>query len=296
MSSYSAYGHTFKIDRPLNFVEEIIEESPDFTVLRSENLNFKHRKISPDIAEFYKEGVGKFRILNGTEIQYSLNSFEDENFEKSLLYLAIPIIFYQKGYLVMHASCVHINGQTIMFCGKKGSGKSTYCQHYLLKGGFISEDRCVINTSGNDQVTFNSQISIMKLKDTTKKNKNLILDKVPIEDDELGRSCYKLDRTVHNKSITDYKIDHCVFLNWGEELSLMDTDYENIFRNSFNNSLKSQNITLNTNAERDLINLNNFCSSKISFYSLLSKREDFQDTFKSSIKLLNKKIFEQEVQ
>ena len=160
MSSYSAYGHTFKIDRPLNFVEEIIEESPDFSVLRSENLNFNHRKIGPDIAEFHKDGVGKFRILNGTEIQYSLNSLEDESFEKSLLYLAIPIIFYQKGYLVMHASCVHFNGQTIMFCGKKGSGKSTYCQHYLSKGGFISEDRCVINTSGKDQITLNSQISI----------------------------------------------------------------------------------------------------------------------------------------
>ena len=292
MSCFSVYGHTFKIDRPLNFVEEILEASPIFNVFKSEDLNFVHRKISPDIAEFYKDGVGKFRISNGTEIQYSLKSYEHESFEKSLLYLAIPIIFYQRGFLVMHASCVHIDGQTIMFCGKKGSGKSTYCQHYLSKGGFISEDRCVINTLGKEQIALNSQISIMKLKNISKENNNLILDKILIQDDELGRSCYKLDSSVHNKSITDYKIDHCIFLDWGDELSLMNSDYENIFLNSFNNSLKSQNIDAKRRNERKhLINLNNFCSSNINFFNLLKRRDFDSKEFNSSIKLLDKIFF-----
>ena len=292
MSYYSVYGHCFKIDKTLNFLQKSNDELPDFSVYRSDDLDFNHRKISVDIAEYFKDGVGRFRVVNGTDIQYSLISSEDKSFEKSLLYLAIPLLFYQRNFLVLHASCVYLNGKTIMFCGRKGSGKSTYCQHYLSKGGFISEDRCVIDTKNKKQITLNSQISIMKLKALSKKNKNLILDKIAIQDDELGRSCYQLDASVHNRSIKDYKIDHCIFLEWGNDFIIKKTNFQDIFLNSFSNSIKSQNTDIKKSVEREhLINLNNFCSSNVNFHTLVKKRDSDKQDFNLSVQQLDQIIF-----
>ena len=293
MSSYKAYGHTFTIDRPLHYVNKSVKSSPEFNVYSSDNLNFTHRKIGTDVAEYHKDGIGKFRVTNGNKIEYFVNTDEEGSFEKNLLYLAIPIIFYQRNYLVLHSSCIHIKGKTVMFCGRKGSGKSTYCNHYLSKDGFIAEDRCVIDTFGKEQRVKNSEISILKLKSISKTNKNFIINKIPMHEDGLGRSCYELDDSVHNKKINDYKIDYCIFLDWGEELTLKKLDFESIFFYSFNNSLKTQDVDIKRDSEKKhLINLNNFCSSNINFYKLSKPRGSDSTEFDLSTKLLDQILFE----
>jgi hypothetical protein len=71
------------------------------------------------------EGVGAFRIRGGQEIVVEPNPGVDEAVMRlSLLGPALAVLLHQQGYLVLHASCVVMDG-AVAFLGDSEWGKST---------------------------------------------------------------------------------------------------------------------------------------------------------------------------
>ncbi len=109
--------------------------------LSYENINGKDRALG------YIEGVGKFLICEGREIiVYPLTEQDISIVRPTILGSAMAALLRQLGLLVLHASCVNINGQAVAFMGQSGAGKSTladafHCQGYPV----LTDDVMAVN-------------------------------------------------------------------------------------------------------------------------------------------------------
>lgn len=82
--------------------------------------------VSREEFRVFWRGVGTFAIRHGREVTIE----PDEGTEQAILRLYIlgptlGILLQQRGFLVLHASAVNINGVAVGFLGEKGWGKST---------------------------------------------------------------------------------------------------------------------------------------------------------------------------
>ena len=101
----------------------------------------------------YKD-IATFLIQNGNEI------IIEPEYDKSLndivqilLGVAISVILYQRGFLVLHCSLIEVDGYAIGFLGHSGFGKSSLATTFYEKGyHLISDDLGVIEFNNNDQI------------------------------------------------------------------------------------------------------------------------------------------------
>jgi len=91
--------------------------------------------------------VGALLISDGREILIDPKPGVDESVIRLfLLGPALAILLHQRGYFVLHASAVVIEGEAIAFVGEKGQGKSTMASalhargHPLLVDDFVAVD------------------------------------------------------------------------------------------------------------------------------------------------------------
>jgi len=79
-------------------------------------------------------GVGEFLILEGREIVVDANDdVEPALLRTILLGPVFCVLLRQRGFLVLHASCIEINDQAIAFLGGSGWGKSTLAAAFQSK-------------------------------------------------------------------------------------------------------------------------------------------------------------------
>ncbi|MDP9243029.1 MAG: serine kinase, partial [Actinomycetota bacterium] len=82
-------------------------------------------EVSEDDVRLSFEGVGAFRIRGGREIVVEPEPGVDEAIVRlSLLGPALAVLLHQRGFLVLHASCVAMDG-AVAFLGDSEWGKST---------------------------------------------------------------------------------------------------------------------------------------------------------------------------
>jgi hypothetical protein len=95
--------------------------------------------------------IGKFLIKNGNEIIVDPEIGIDENILRPcILGSAMVVLLQQRGFLVLHASCIVIGGEAVAFLGYSGSGKSTIASAFHQEGyGILTEDVMAINTKVN---------------------------------------------------------------------------------------------------------------------------------------------------
>jgi len=112
--------------------------------------------------------VGKFFVQNGSQIIIEPVPGVEEGLVRSMILgSAIPVLLRQRGLLVLHASCVSINGEAVAFLGNSGWGKSTLASAFHQQGyALLTDDVLAIQVEGDHPITFPSYPNVRLLADS----------------------------------------------------------------------------------------------------------------------------------
>ncbi len=130
MFSYTAYGLGIQSEIRLSALQEA-SVAGDVEIRRGDvslPAAAIGRKAWFTAAEAYLRfpNVGVIRVAQGREVIVDMQSGANEReAEVFLLGPALGVLLHQRGFLVLHASAVAINGGVVAFLGMSGWGKST---------------------------------------------------------------------------------------------------------------------------------------------------------------------------
>lgn len=99
---------------------------------------------------FFHEEVGAFLVRAGKEILVDpAPGVEEPLVRLFLLGMGLGLVLRQRGYLVLHASAVEVQGRAIAFLGQKGIGKSTTAAALYERGhGLVTDDVLALDLDG----------------------------------------------------------------------------------------------------------------------------------------------------
>lgn len=118
-----------------------------------ENTGLSARPSSKGISESYVYSTEDaiFQVCRGREICVTaLPKVEDRLIQQAILGTLLGILLFQRGYLVLHASAVVINGKAVVFVGEKGQGKSTTAAAFFTRGHAALADDVVVLDFGTN--------------------------------------------------------------------------------------------------------------------------------------------------
>ncbi|MBP5973247.1 serine kinase [Brasilonema sp. CT11] len=100
--------------------------------------------------------VGKFLVQNGRQIVIEpVPGVEEAVIRSLILGPSLSVLLRQLGFLVLHASCVAIDGTTIAFLGHSGWGKSTLAEVFHTKGySILTDDLMAIKMDTDQAIVF----------------------------------------------------------------------------------------------------------------------------------------------
>lgn len=155
MFSYTAYG--LGICSDLLLPEFIASDTPPDVLIRRgtvEDAEYEaapieetvegYFRLTPDRAFLAWPEVGKFLVTNGSEVIIDpVPGAEESLIRLPLLGAVLAVLMHQRGYFVLHASAVAINGEVVTFLGNKGDGKSTLAATLYEQGHTLMSDDVV---------------------------------------------------------------------------------------------------------------------------------------------------------
>lgn len=149
MFSYTAYGLTIRSE--LAMPELLTSEEAHDVVVRFGRVEARPPIISdrgnelwadPKEARFCYSEAGSALIRGGREIVIEPAPGVDEGVLR--LFILGPVfamLLHQRGFLVLHANAVKVNGAAVAFLGKSGQGKSTMAAAlYKREHAVVSDD------------------------------------------------------------------------------------------------------------------------------------------------------------
>ena len=106
----------------------------------------------------YWQELGAFLVRGGKEIIIApASEIDEQDLHPVILGACMAVALHQKGYLILHASAVKVNGKAIAFIGNKGWGKSTIASAFITRGHqFITDDVLAISLEGNTPIVYPS--------------------------------------------------------------------------------------------------------------------------------------------
>jgi hypothetical protein len=101
-------------------------------------------------AVLFWEDVGTFLVRGGKEIIVEPAERAEERLVRlPILGAVFAVLLHQRGFLVLHASAVAVDGKAIAFLGAKGSGKSTTAATFYARGHeLLADDVVALDLSG----------------------------------------------------------------------------------------------------------------------------------------------------
>lgn len=115
-------------------------------------------KIRATPGEMYIEWqrVGKILVRRGAEVIVEPDrSCCEEDLQPFLTGPVLSVLLQQRGFFVLHASAVEINGAAVAFLGAKGDGKSTLAAHLQARGHrLISDDIVPVDPDDDRSIVF----------------------------------------------------------------------------------------------------------------------------------------------
>lgn len=152
MYSYYAYG--LRILSEIRLPEFVVAQidQPDITI-RLGKLDFNPLvaepeegmfPVSDEESGFFWEQLGTILVRSGREIIFDPVAGADERLIRlPLTGVALGMLLHQRGFLVLHASAVAINGGVAAFLAGKGWGKSTLAAKLYQRGHSLMSDDIV---------------------------------------------------------------------------------------------------------------------------------------------------------
>lgn len=106
-------------------------------------------KLNRSEATFYFNDIGAFLISNGCKIKLiPAQDACERRIRLALVGTVMAILLYQRGFLVLHASAVEINGGAVAFLGVSGQGKSSTAAAFQAHGyDFLTDDVAPVTLS-----------------------------------------------------------------------------------------------------------------------------------------------------
>lgn len=97
-----------------------------------------------DNVQLVAPGIARYQVREGRQIEVTRDpSAGDREVRLFLLGSAFAALCCQRNMLLLHASVIRHESQTVAFCGPAGSGKSTLAAAFVKRGAeFISDDLC----------------------------------------------------------------------------------------------------------------------------------------------------------
>lgn len=166
---YLAYHLNILSDLPLTHLDEI-------EVKKNIDLFVTHKPIfqnpTLELTKVYRRGLNaafcqvdgnsllldwsplmKFLAVSGKELIIDTTQKEEDLVSLFALSEALGMILFQRGYFLLHASCVNINDKAVVFLGEPGAGKSTIAAAFA-KAGFkiLSDDMVCIDVQGKREI------------------------------------------------------------------------------------------------------------------------------------------------
>jgi len=111
-----------------------------------------HVEVKPGCARFWFKDVGGFVVRDGNSIEV----VPIENADESLIRLYIEgmitaMLLHQRGFCVLHASVVNLEGRAVAFLGPVGAGKSSFAAAMHARGhAVISDDNAALRLTAKD--------------------------------------------------------------------------------------------------------------------------------------------------
>lgn len=135
---YSAYGLLIRSDVELSVLDPVDGADADTDVViregdvpripKSDDDDSVRYRADPGTFRLTVDGIASFLIEQGERIRYDPAAptvLETDIFESMILNQTLGLLLHQRGYLVLHASAVSIDGRAAVFIGPRGAGKST---------------------------------------------------------------------------------------------------------------------------------------------------------------------------
>lgn len=157
---YTAYGLVIESAIDLPELLKSNEARPDVVVRIGSTLRFdpqseppSNRAIAGEACLFHSE-IGSITITGGRDILIEpIEGAIESDIRLFLLGPVLGILLHQRGYLVLHASCIAMkrDEQTMAFAvvGEKGQGKSTLAAAFVAAGhALVSDDIVAVDLSG----------------------------------------------------------------------------------------------------------------------------------------------------
>lgn len=160
--SYNAFGLIIysQIEIPELMAAEGV---PDVTIrlgkvpLHLENPSTTSVRFEASPHEFLLslDTVGRYLVSQGREIIIEpLSGVAPNDIRAFLLSSAFTALLQQRGYLVLHGSCIEKNGEAIVFSGASGIGKSTLAAAFYQKGYHVLCDDLTVVQIGEDDMPY----------------------------------------------------------------------------------------------------------------------------------------------
>lgn len=172
MKIYKAYGLGILSD--LALPELKVDGKKWDVAIRLGRVRFPFSKIrgpggweiaSPEKAYFVWEKVGAFMVKGGREIIIDrIQGVEDEVLRLIILGQAMAVLLHQRGYLILHAGAIEVEGGVVAFLGASGSGKSTMIAALNSLGyGLVADDVVAVDVDNMGNAMVFSAIPQIKL-------------------------------------------------------------------------------------------------------------------------------------
>ena len=157
MHLYSTFGLQIVSDTPIFLLSKnkqaIDKTLPKVLIEKNQALELPIPNYAQDIFThasgmstlFFRKEIGLFNITK-EKIEYKKHEHcSDNDFLRVLLSLPIGYCLMYNNNLVVHASVISKNGNSSLFIGKSGMGKSVLAYQLIEKGfKFLTEDICAI--------------------------------------------------------------------------------------------------------------------------------------------------------
>ena len=141
---YRAFGLTICSCISIPQIQQISPCQTDITIIRSDLSDMSTAQselVSDDGIHVFTESNTRFRVSNGTLIEADIEPDATDSYVGIyLMGSCMGAILIQRGFMLLHGSCVTDGTRSILISGDSGAGKSTLAAEFLKQGWKLVTD------------------------------------------------------------------------------------------------------------------------------------------------------------